>query len=152
MLNPGKSPLVDDTIGQLLGKAATMWPDRVCIISHHQNVQLTFSELLRRVDMFAAGLKKLGLKKKDRLGIWGPNDLEWYITALSAARLGLISVPINPAYQQNELLYCIQKVNLKTIVSPDSFKSQDYPKMILAAKETCPCLEHIIIYSQDHIT
>ncbi|EFN78596.1 Acyl-CoA synthetase family member 2, mitochondrial [Harpegnathos saltator] len=152
MINFGESPLLNGTIGQLLGEAATKWPERVCVISHHQNIQLTFSELLRRVDILAAGLKKLGLKKGDRLGIWGPNDLEWYVAALSAARLGLVNVAINPAYQQNELIYCLRKVKVKAVISPDSFKTQNYPKMLLSVKEACPFLEHIIIYSQDHIT
>lgn len=152
MINPGVSPLMDDTIGQLLEKAAATWPERSCVVSIHQNIRLTFSELLRRVDTFAAGLKKLGLRKGDRLGIWGPNDLEWYIASLSAARLGLIVVAINPAYQQNELTYCLQKVNVKAVVSPDSFKTQNYSKILLNVKEACPSLEHIIIVCQDHIT
>ncbi|KYQ51328.1 Acyl-CoA synthetase family member 2, mitochondrial [Trachymyrmex zeteki] len=66
--------------------------------------------------------------------------------------MGLIVVAINPAYQQNELAYCLQRVNVKAIVSPEKFKTQNYPKMLLVAKEVCPTLEHIIIYSPDHVT
>ncbi|XP_025267012.1 acyl-CoA synthetase family member 2, mitochondrial-like isoform X2 [Camponotus floridanus] len=152
MYNPGEFPLSDKTVGQTLGEAVATWPEQTCIVSIHQNIRLTFSDLLRRVDAFAAGLKKLGMKKGDRLGIWGPNDLEWFITSLSAWRAGLIVVAINPAYQQNELIYCLQKVGVKAIVSPDVFKVQNYPKMLLTAKEVCPTLEHIIIYSSNHIT
>ncbi|XP_011173564.1 medium-chain acyl-CoA ligase ACSF2, mitochondrial isoform X2 [Solenopsis invicta] len=152
MYNPGESPITDKTIGQLLDEAVTMWPERTSLVSIPQNIRLTFTQLLRRVDSLAAGLKKLGLKKGDRLGLWGPNDVEWFITFFSAARLGLIVVAINPAYQQNELVYCLQKVGVKAIISPDKFKTQNYPKMLLAAKEVCPTLEHIIIYSPDHVT
>lgn len=151
MYNPGEFPLIDKTIGQLLSEAVATWPERTCVVSIPKNVRLTFAQLLRRVDSLAAGFKKLGLKKGDRLGLWGPNDLEWFITFLSASRMGLIVVAINPAYQQNELVYCLQKVGVKTIVSPDVFKTQNYPKMLLAAKEVCPTLEHIIIYSSDHV-
>ncbi|XP_024867415.1 acyl-CoA synthetase family member 2, mitochondrial isoform X3 [Temnothorax curvispinosus] len=152
MYNPGEFPVMDKTIGQLLSEAVATWPERTCVVSIPQNVRLTFTQLLRRVDSFAAGLKKLGLKKGDRLGLWGPNDLEWLITSLSASRAGLIVVAINPAYQQNELEYCLQKVGVKAIVSPDKFKTQNYPKMLLAAKKMCPTLENIIIYSPDHVT
>ncbi|XP_029159353.1 acyl-CoA synthetase family member 2, mitochondrial isoform X2 [Nylanderia fulva] len=152
MYNPGEFPLLDKTIGQILGEAVATWPERTCVVSLHQNIRLTFSELLRRVDAVAAGLKKLGMKKGDRLGIWGPNDLEWFITSLSASRAGLIVVAINPAYQQSELVYCLQKVGVKAIVSPATFKMHNYPRMLLAAKEVCPTLEHIIIYSPDHVT
>ncbi|XP_020288680.1 acyl-CoA synthetase family member 2, mitochondrial [Pseudomyrmex gracilis] len=152
LISSNDSPLLDKTIGQIVSEAVAKWPARTCIISNHQNIRLTYSELLRRVDSLAAGFKKLGLKKNDRLGLWGPNDLEWYLTALSAWRAGLIAVAINPAYQQNEVEYCLQKVGVKAIVSPAAFKTQNYPKMLLAAKQACPTLEHIIIYSPDHIT
>jgi len=152
MFNTNDVPLVNKTVGQLLDDATAKWSERVCIISSEQNISLTFFDLYRRVDALAAGLKKLGLKKGDRLGIWGPNHVEWIIASLSASRIGLISVTINPAYQQSELEYCLQKVNIKAIVSPSSFKTQNYPKMLLAAKAIYPFLEHIIIYSQDHIT
>lgn len=152
MYNLGEFPVVDKTVGQILSEAAAAWPDRTCVVSIPQNVRLTFSQLLRRVDSLAAGLKKLGLKKGDRLGLWGPNDLEWFITFLSASRLGIIVVAINPAYQQNELVYCLQKVGVKATVSPHTFKTQNYPKMLHAAKEVCPTLEDIIIYSPDHVT
>ncbi|CAL1677806.1 unnamed protein product [Lasius platythorax] len=152
MYNPGEFPLLDKTVGQILGEAVATWPEQTCVVSLHQNIRLTFSDLLRRVDALAAGLKKLGMKKGDRLGIWGPNDLEWFITFLSASRAGLIVVAINPAYQQNELVYCLQKVGVKAIVSPVAFKMHNYPRMLLAAKEVCPTLKHIIIYSPDHVT
>ncbi|XP_011692138.1 PREDICTED: acyl-CoA synthetase family member 2, mitochondrial [Wasmannia auropunctata] len=152
MYNPGEFPLMDKTVGQLLSEAVATWPDRTCIVSIPQNVRLTFTQLLRRVDSVAAGLKRMGLKKGDRLGLWGPNDLEWFITFLAASRVGLIVVAINPAYQQNELVYCLQKVGVKATVSPETFKTQNYPKMLFAAKEVCPTLEHIIIYSPDYVT
>ncbi|XP_018374347.1 PREDICTED: acyl-CoA synthetase family member 2, mitochondrial [Trachymyrmex cornetzi] len=152
MYNPGESPILYKTVGQLLSEAAATWPERTCIVSIPQNVRLTFTQILQRADSLAAGFKKLGLKKGDRLGIWGPNDLEWIITFLAASRMGLIVVAINSAYQYDELVYCLQKVGAKAIVSPEKFKTQNYPKMLLAAKEVCPTLEHIIIYSPDHVT
>jgi len=152
MYNPGEFPVIDKTVGQLLSEAVATWPEQTCIVSIPQNVRLTFTQLLRRVDSLAAGLKKLGLKKGDRLGLWGPNDLEWLITFLSASRLGLIVVGINPAYQQNELVYCLQKVDVKAVISAKTFKTQNYPKMLLTVKEVCPTLERIIIYSSDHVT
>nr|XP_012221922.1 PREDICTED: acyl-CoA synthetase family member 2, mitochondrial [Linepithema humile]XP_012221923.1 PREDICTED: acyl-CoA synthetase family member 2, mitochondrial [Linepithema humile]XP_012221924.1 PREDICTED: acyl-CoA synthetase family member 2, mitochondrial [Linepithema humile]XP_012221925.1 PREDICTED: acyl-CoA synthetase family member 2, mitochondrial [Linepithema humile] len=152
MFNPGEFPILDKTVGQLLGEAAATWPERTSVVSIPQNIRLTFSELLRRADTLAAGFKKLGMKKGDRLGIWGPNSLEWLIASLAASRAGFIVVAINPAYQQNELVYCLQKVGVKAIVSPDIFRTQNYPQMLLAAKEMCPTLKHIIIYSADHVT
>lgn len=148
----GSVPLVDQTIGQLVGEAAKRWPDRVCLVSYPQNVRLTFSECTRRGDHLAAGLLKLGLKRGDRVGVLIPNDPEWLISLVASARAGFILVAINPAYQVDELVYCLKTVGARAVISSDRFKTQDYPRMLLAAQQACPSLEHIIIHSKDHVT
>ncbi|XP_003402466.2 medium-chain acyl-CoA ligase ACSF2, mitochondrial isoform X1 [Bombus terrestris] len=152
MLQHGSVPLIDEPIGKLIGTAAERWPDRECVVSLHQNIRLTFSDVIQRADRLAAGLMKLGMKRGDRLGLWGPNDVEWLITYMCASRAGFILVAINPNYQMDELIHCIQKVGVKAVISPDNFKTQDYPRMLLQAQQMCPTLEHIIIYSKDHVT
>ena len=47
-----------------------------------------------QADRFAAGLLEIGLKKGDRVGIWGPNSLEWVIVQFATARVGLILVSL----------------------------------------------------------
>ena len=82
------------------------------------------------MDRLASGLLAVGLKPGDRLGIWGPNSHEWYITQWAAAKAGLILVNINPAYQPAELEYCLNKVGIRGLVSSQRFKTQDYVGMI----------------------
>ncbi|XP_031845554.2 acyl-CoA synthetase family member 2 [Nomia melanderi] len=149
--NGGSVPLIDVTVGQLMDTASERWPDKECLISVDQNVRLTFSQLLRRADRFAAGLKKLGLRKGDRVGIWSPNTAEWLTTFWACLRAGFICVPLNSAYQLGEMTYCLEKVGIKAVISPDRFKTQDYPSMLLQAKQSCPNFEHIIIASRDHV-
>lgn len=151
MSNGGSIPLIDVTVGQLMDTAVERWPDKECLVSIDQNVRLTFSQLLRRADRFAAGLKKLGLKKGDRVSIWSPNIVEWLITSWGALRAGFVYVPINPAYRLDEVTYCLQKVGVKAVIAPDRFKTQEYPSMLLEAKKCCPDLQHIIIVSRDHV-
>lgn len=45
---------------------------------------------------------------------------------MAAARAGLVSVALNPAYQSNEIAYCILKSGVKAIFAAETFKSQDY--------------------------
>ncbi|XP_066283049.1 medium-chain acyl-CoA ligase ACSF2, mitochondrial-like [Branchiostoma lanceolatum] len=89
-------------------------------------------------DQLAAGFVALGLKRGDRVGMWGPNTLEWVLTQFATARAGLIMVSINPAYQVNELAYALRKVGCRAVVSATSFKTQDYYKML---HQVCPELE-----------
>ena len=88
----GEQPLKYITIGQLLQETADKFGERKAVISVHQNKFLTFSELLEKADKLAAAFKILNLEKNDRVGIWAPNLLEWYITMMACARAGLIGV------------------------------------------------------------
>jgi acyl-CoA synthetase (AMP-forming)/AMP-acid ligase II len=90
--NIGEKPLRYITIGDLLEEAACKFSERKAIISRHQNKSLTFAEILVQADKLAAGLTKIGLQRKDRVGLWAPNLIEWYITKLACARAGLIMV------------------------------------------------------------
>ena len=58
------TPLLNDTLGAAVDKAAKRWPDQEAVIVRDQGVRLTFAELRREVDRLAAGLIALGLAEK----------------------------------------------------------------------------------------
>ena len=78
-----------------------------------QNIRLTYARLREQVDALAASLRRLGLRKGDRLGIWALNTAEWAMTQFATAKLGIILVNINPAYRTWELKYAINKVGCR---------------------------------------
>ncbi len=127
---PSGPPLVDRTIGQALCEAAEKWGDREALVSVHQNLRFTWSELLEQVDRLASNLIALGLEKGDRIGIWSPNCAEWVLTQFAAARAGLILVTINPAYRLREAEYTFNKVGVRALVAAEPFKSSDYIGMV----------------------
>lgn len=119
-------PLRGITIGNLLQQQTEKTPDREAYVFPSAGIRKTFSQLLDESDTLAAGLLSLGLKKGDRVGIWGPNSYEWVLTQYATARAGLILVNINPLYRQFELQYAIEKVQLKAIIAAEQFKDQHY--------------------------
>ncbi len=67
---------------------------------------------------------------------------------------------INPAYQPQELKYCLNKVGIKAMVSAESFKTQDYYAMMneivpelsgskpgQISSQAAPDLRHVIMIS-----
>lgn len=125
-------PLLEETIGTALERAAGNWPDELALVSVHQGVRLTYRQLLERSDALAAALAGLGLERGDRIGIWSPNCAEWTLTQFAAARLGLILVTINPAYRLAEVEYTLNKVGVKALVAAERFKTSDYVGMVEA--------------------
>jgi fatty-acyl-CoA synthase len=124
------TPLMEDTIGAVLDRAAERWPQTDALVSISQGVRWNYAEFHRRVDDVAAGLLSLGLKHGDAVGIWAPNCAEWLLTQFATARVGLIQVNINPAYRLSELEYTLNKVGVKALVTAESFKSSDYVSMV----------------------
>ncbi len=123
-------PLLEHTIGEALRMAAERWPDAEALVSVHQNVRLTWSQLLEKADAFAAGLLALGVAPGDRVGVWAPNCAEWTIAQFATARAGMIQVNINPAYRTHELDYTLAKVGVKALICAARFKTSDYIAMV----------------------
>ncbi len=119
-------PLLGDTIDEALKRTVRRQPDMAALIVPHQSIRWTWSELDRRVATFAAGLRALGLKKGERLGIWAPNRFEWIVVQLATARIGVILVNINPAYRIGELEYALNQVGCKALVTASAFKKSRY--------------------------
>ncbi|XP_038228162.1 medium-chain acyl-CoA ligase ACSF2, mitochondrial [Dermochelys coriacea] len=131
-------PLLTKTVGQCLEETAHRFPDREALVFCRDGVRKTFAQFIQEVDQAAAGLLAIGLKKGDRLGMWGPNKYEWVLMQFATAQAGIILVSVNPAYQAQELEFVIKKVGCKALVFPTQFKTQRYYEIL---KQTCPELE-----------
>ncbi|XP_036798390.1 medium-chain acyl-CoA ligase ACSF2, mitochondrial isoform X3 [Oncorhynchus mykiss] len=101
--------LLGQTVGQSLQAAADRWPHREALVFVQDGVRKTFSQFQEDVDQAAAGLLALGLKRGDRLGVWGPNTYHWILFQFATAKAGIILVSINPAYQLKELEFTLGK-------------------------------------------
>ncbi|XP_050319670.1 medium-chain acyl-CoA ligase ACSF2, mitochondrial-like [Bactrocera neohumeralis] len=131
----GKHPLVYRSVGQELERVVAEYGSAESIVSYHEQKRYTFRSLIEDVDRVAAGLLKLGLQQGDHVAIWAPNNIHWYVAMFGAARAGLVSVGINPAFQGPEVEYCLKKVKVKAIIMPESFKTQNYYEIM---KSICP--------------
>ncbi|XP_045571742.1 medium-chain acyl-CoA ligase ACSF2, mitochondrial isoform X3 [Salmo salar] len=130
--------LLGQTVGQSLQAAADRWPHREALVFLQDGVRKTFSQFQENVDQAAAGLLALGLKRGDRLGVWGPNTYHWILFQFATAKAGIILVSINPAYQLKELEYTLRKVQCKAVVCPTQFKTQRFCDML---RQICPEME-----------
>ena len=128
-------PLLGSTIGELFDKVTNEYPKREAIVSVHQNIRFTYSELAEQVNSLAKSFIGAGFKKGDRLGIWSPNNVEWLVTQYAAAKAGVILVTINPAYRSHELDYVLGQSGCKGLIIQNQFKTSSYESMIC---EICP--------------
>jgi fatty-acyl-CoA synthase len=139
-------PLLGETIGVSLERAASRYPDREALVARHQGLRFTYAELDAEVDRLARALLTLGLEKGDRLGIWSPNRAEWALTQYATAKIGVILVTINPAYRVSELEYVLRQSSCRALVAAPSFKGSDFVDMVEAARPKAPSLERVIFF------
>jgi len=122
--------LIYSPIGAQLQETTLKFPNNLAVISQHQKKVLTYQELLQEVTKIAASFRALGLKSHDRIGIYSPNCLEWYLVQLAASMANLILVNINPAYQASELEYALNRVDCKALITASRYKSSNYLEIL----------------------
>ncbi|MEV4399651.1 AMP-binding protein [Nonomuraea sp. NPDC049607] len=123
-------PLLGETIGENLERAAARYADREALVEMASGRRWTYAEFDAAVDEVALGLLARGIAKGDRVGIWAPNCAEWVLTQYATAKIGAILVNINPAYRAHELDYVVRQSGMRLLVSAVEHKTSDYRAML----------------------
>ena len=127
----GTTPLESETIDSLFRRIARVSADREAVVSCHQGVRLTYTDLDAYVQQAARGLLAMGVSRGDRVGVWGINTVEWLVLELATARVGALLVNINPAYRVSELRHALRLAEINFVFLMPAFRSSDYFEMIL---------------------
>jgi len=83
----------------------------------------TFSGLFSEVKKFAAGLKKLGVKKGDRVALLVNNSPEFIVAYFAAVYLGAEAVPLNTFLRLEEVLYILDDSKAKVFITTPDFNN-----------------------------
>jgi long-chain acyl-CoA synthetase len=101
----------------LLEGAASRWADRPGAICFES--QMTFAELLSRTFQFAHGLRALGVKRGDRIGILLPNVPEYIIAINGIWMLGATAVQMSPLLVEDEIRKLLELTDCHIVVTLD---------------------------------
>jgi long-chain acyl-CoA synthetase len=107
-------------------------------------VGITYSELRRRVELFAFGLAALGLKRGDRVSIIAENRPEWVVSDQAIAALGGVSVPLYPTMTAKQNEYIFNDAGVRFAVVSNQFQLNK----VLRVRENIPTLEKIILITE----
>ncbi|NYI77371.1 AMP-binding protein [Nocardioides panzhihuensis] len=137
-------PLLEETIGANFERTVALHGDREALVEAATGRRWTYTELNTDVDALAVGLRKAGIGKGDRVGIWAPNCAEWTMVQFATAKIGAILVNINPAYRTHELAYALNQSGVRLLISATAFKTSDYVSLVGAVEGDCGALEQTI--------
>jgi fatty-acyl-CoA synthase len=137
-------PLLGETIGHNLERTIERVPDAEALVSYHQGSRYTYAEFGQAVDRLAGGMLAAGLRRGDRVGVWGPNRAEWVLVQYATAKVGLILVNINPAYRLNELEYALAQSGCRWIFATQQLKGSSFVEMVDHVRPQLPELERAV--------
>jgi len=144
-----EAPLLDETIGANLARAAARFPDREALVVRHQGLRQTWAEFHDTVTRVAAGLMARGIAAGDRVAMWGPNDAEWVYVQYATAMIGAIQVNINPAYRTSELEFALRQSGSRMLVTRTSYLTSAYRDMVDAVRPNLPDLVDVVYFDTD---
>jgi len=103
---------------KIKNKTALIWePEPIT----EQPRKLTYKELFQEINKFANALKKLGVKKGDRVGIYLPMIPEVIISMLACARIGAVHAVVFSAFSPAALRIRLQITEAKTLITADGY-------------------------------
>ena len=110
---------------------------------------LTFADLHREVNRFANAMKRLGVRKGDRVTIYMPMIPELPIALLACARIGAPHSVVFGGFSAESLRDRINDAQSKLVITADGSyrRGQIVPlkRNVDAALEGCPCVETVVM-------
>ena len=110
---------------------------------------LTFADLYREVNKFANAMKRLGVKKGDRVTIYMPMIPELPIALLACARIGAPHSVVFGGFSSESLRDRINDAQSRLVITADGSyrRGQIVPlkRNVDAALKDCPCVEKVVM-------
>ena len=128
------SPPAYVNLADHLTRQAADHPDRVAVIEPlPERRALTWSELDEQVNAVAAGLAAHRLVAGHRVGLLGPNSIEFVVAYLAALRAGFVAVPLDPERDPAELRATLHGCGVQVLLALDPPEGLDVPMVPLTA-------------------
>jgi long-chain acyl-CoA synthetase len=108
------APYPETTLVDYLAQAAAERPHHVALL--FKGSPVSYGELDRWSDAFAAALRTLGVNRGDRVALLLPNCPQFLIAEFGVWKCGAVVVPLNPIYTEAELQRPLQATGAQTVV------------------------------------
>ncbi len=140
-ITPAQERAIDaPTVTEALRRTAASHPDLIAVRTADDDVSLSWSELLARVDALAGGLAGLGVGRGDTVALMLGNRPEFYVADLAAVTVGATPFSIYVTYPPSEIEFLCADAGARVVVT-----EQAHLPAILAARANLPGVEHVIV-------
>ena len=116
---PTLKPYPQKTLVDFVDETAAERPDHPFLL--FKGARISYREVNRLSDAFAAALTARGVRKGDRVAFVLPNSPQLVVAQLGAWKAGAIAQPVNPLYTQDELRSVLRMTSPVAVVALTSF-------------------------------
>ncbi|MDR5676947.1 MAG: long-chain fatty acid--CoA ligase [Armatimonadota bacterium] len=119
----------DIRVDEIVRRAASTYGTRAALVFFGRRI--SFAELDRLVDRFAAGLQRLGVGRGTAVSLHLPNCPQFVVAYYGILRAGGVVVPHNPLYTEPEVAHQLLDSGAEVAVTLTLF----YPRVAAAARQ-----------------
>jgi len=132
-------------------------PERVAVVAETEEGTvrtLTYGELSAEVAHIAAGLRKLGVERGDRVAVFLPLTVECVVAVLAIGAIGAIFIPVFSGYGAEAIAGRLRDADAKLLICADGFYRRG---QIVAMKETAdaaadaaPSVKNVVVVRRSY--
>lgn len=110
-------------LADLLHATAAARPAEVAFVDAGTGRETTWATLDASVDALAAGFRRRGLERGDRIAIMLGNRIEFVAVYFATLRAGMVAVPLNTAYTAHEAADLLGRSAARLLVAEESVEA-----------------------------
>lgn len=114
-------------LAQLISETAAKYADKPAII--FEGKVWTYQEFDHQVQCYITKLDRFGIKKSDRVAIQLPKCIEFLFFHFAILSIGAISLPLNPDYRPEEVVYFLTDSGSSLLVTSQILYSRVQPSI-----------------------
>lgn len=132
-----------ETLGDLLRPWARSDGARTALVAGDR--RWTYGALDGRADRLATGLRRLGIRRRDRVVVHLPNGVELVVVLVALFRLGALPVLTLPNHRRAEVTYLCQHSEAVAYLIPDVHQGFDFRGLARDVRRAAPTVRHVVV-------
>lgn len=110
-----------------------------------ESQRISYGTFHQRVLQMAKALKRMGIKKGDRVAALFPNCPEFFVLQQATLYIGAVYVLLSTRYKEYELNYMLQHSGAKCIFTVDEYMGVNFTRIIEKIRDDLPNLQYVVV-------
>jgi acyl-CoA ligase (AMP-forming) (exosortase A-associated) len=135
---------MDFLIHHMVRSSARLFPDKEALIDRDQ--RLTYTEVSRKTASLAGNLRKIGLRRGDRVGIYLEASVPQVLSIFAISQAGGVFIPINKLLFPDQVAYIAADCQMTGLITTTSRLTGLLPKIL-----ELPSIKFLVLVSEEDL-